>query len=107
MKFDATTIIFDLDGTLVDSKDDIAASVNRALKKFGLQALGAEIVAKYVGTGVQPLLKSLSEEAPGVDPPRFCLTNSSRLRAATPCGFLAMRSSKMRRPIGPPTSFPS
>jgi len=31
--------IFDLDGTLADSKDDIKAAINHALKSFGMKTL--------------------------------------------------------------------
>lgn len=56
-KLDIELIIFDLDGTLIDSKDDIANSVNYTLKQFGLPALENSLIYSYVGNGVLPLLE--------------------------------------------------
>ena len=44
-------IIFDLDGTLLDSKADISHSMNRTLAKYGLPAMDADFVWKYLGDG--------------------------------------------------------
>ncbi|HHW97480.1 MAG: HAD family hydrolase [Myxococcota bacterium] len=49
-------IIFDLDGTLVDSFPDIQASINYALRKRGLSELSIEQVMEYVGSGVKVLI---------------------------------------------------
>ena len=57
MKIDAKLIIFDLDGTLIDSKRDIAFSVNETLKKMGLSPIPQEEVYGYVGNGVRPLIE--------------------------------------------------
>ncbi len=48
--------IFDLDGTLVDSVDDLAASVNHALARVGLPARGREEVRGFIGDGARMLL---------------------------------------------------
>ncbi len=50
-------IIFDLDGTLVDSKLDLAHSVNATRKHFGFEALDNELVYSYVGNGVVTLIR--------------------------------------------------
>ncbi len=55
--------IFDLDGTLIDSKEDIAASVNHTLKAIGLRSIPDELIYQYVGTGVTPLIKRSMEAA--------------------------------------------
>ncbi|HSW48528.1 MAG TPA: HAD-IA family hydrolase [Bryobacteraceae bacterium] len=56
-------IIFDLDGTLVDSKLDLAHSVNATRKHFGLDPLDNELVYSYVGNGVLTLMrKSLGSD---------------------------------------------
>jgi len=57
MKIDARLIIFDLDGTLIDSKRDIAYAVNETLKKMGLSPIPQEEVYGYVGNGVRPLIE--------------------------------------------------
>lgn len=48
-------LIFDLDGTLIDSKADLALSVNATLEHMGRKALPPETVYSYVGNGA-PLL---------------------------------------------------
>lgn len=50
-------LVFDLDGTLVDSKRDLADSVNRALREFGVPALPRETIYSYVGNGAMTLLR--------------------------------------------------
>lgn len=49
-------VIFDLDGTLVDSAPDIHAAVARCLAEDGLPALSAAQVARFVGNGVPVLI---------------------------------------------------
>ena len=57
-------IIFDLDGTLIDSRQDIANAVNFALRKVGLKEKGISEITSYIGTGVGDLiLKSVGQEA--------------------------------------------
>ena len=50
-------LVFDLDGTLIDSKDDLVHSVNAVRLRMGLDALPEETVASYVGRGVVLLMK--------------------------------------------------
>ncbi|MGQ9629782.1 MAG: HAD family hydrolase [bacterium] len=59
------TLIFDLDGTLIDSREDIAKAVNHALKTLNLPQLPVETIAKYVGEGTSMLL--LRSLPPGRD----------------------------------------
>ncbi|TDI94706.1 MAG: HAD family hydrolase [Caldithrix sp.] len=49
-------LIFDLDGTLVDTRRDLANSVNFALNALKLPALQIEEVMSYVGDGLKKLL---------------------------------------------------
>ena len=49
-------IIFDLDGTLVDSKKDIANSVNQTLVRFNLPAKKPEEIYTMIGNGVYSLI---------------------------------------------------
>jgi phosphoglycolate phosphatase len=49
--------IFDLDGTLIDSRLDLVHSVNAALRHIGRPALPDEVIASYVGDGVPILIK--------------------------------------------------
>jgi phosphoglycolate phosphatase len=55
MRYDA--VLFDLDGTLVDSLPDIAATANRALAWYGLPPLRQEEVKGFVGWGVRHLVE--------------------------------------------------
>ena len=50
-------IVFDLDGTLIDSRKDLANSVNAMLLEFGRQALPEEIIASYIGDGAGMLVR--------------------------------------------------
>lgn len=56
-KLDIELFIFDLDGTLIDSKVDIANSVNFTLESLRLPALQNSLIYGYVGNGVLPLLE--------------------------------------------------
>lgn len=49
-------LIFDLDGTLVDTLDDIASSVNHTLAAFNREGLPRDLVRRYVGDGIEALL---------------------------------------------------
>jgi phosphoglycolate phosphatase len=49
-------LIFDLDGTLVDTLDDIAASLNHTLSALGRDTLPRDRVRQFVGDGVRALL---------------------------------------------------
>lgn len=56
-------LIFDFDGTLIDSKDDIATSVNLTLGDLGLPLRSPEEIFSFVGDGVKRLLRlSVGEE---------------------------------------------
>jgi phosphoglycolate phosphatase len=50
------TIIFDLDGTLLDTLADLAASANYALKEMGFPERTLEEVRRFVGNGVAVLI---------------------------------------------------
>lgn len=56
-------LIFDLDGTLVDTKKDIAISANFALKKLGLPTLPHPVIYSYVGRGISHLMEGCLGEA--------------------------------------------
>jgi HAD superfamily hydrolase (TIGR01509 family) len=60
-------ILFDLDGTLVDSLGAIISDMNLALKKIGLPEKSAGEIASYIGTGVDDLVrKSLGHGGKGL-----------------------------------------
>jgi phosphoglycolate phosphatase len=51
------TILFDLDGTLVESAPDIVATLNRMLASRGMSPLPYAEARKLIGGGVRPLLQ--------------------------------------------------
>lgn len=50
-------VIFDLDGTLIDSEHDLAASVNAMLRHFGRKELPLEVIVTYIGDGAPMLIR--------------------------------------------------
>ena len=50
-------VIFDLDGTLIDSRLDLVHSVNAALRHIGRPALLDDVIASYVGDGAPILIQ--------------------------------------------------
>ena len=58
--------VFDLDGTLVDSRRDLADSANEMLARYGARPLAVEHVASMVGCGAPTLVKRVMTAA-GVD----------------------------------------
>ena len=50
-------IIFDLDGTLLDTLQDLAQSVNYALAKFGLPQRSLDEIRNFVGNGIGKLIE--------------------------------------------------
>jgi phosphoglycolate phosphatase len=58
--FDPVTIkllIFDLDGTLIDSQLDLIHSINAMLRHFGKPELPGQVIAAYVGDGAPMLVR--------------------------------------------------
>ena len=51
------TYIFDLDGTLLDTLQDLAASVNFALRTHGMPEHSLDDVRRFVGNGVRLLME--------------------------------------------------
>jgi len=50
-------LIFDLDGTLIDSRLDLIHSVNAMLKHLGRPELPGDVIASYVGDGAPMLVR--------------------------------------------------
>jgi phosphoglycolate phosphatase len=50
-------LIFDLDGTLIDSRLDLIQSVNATLRQFNRAELPGDVVASYVGDGAPMLVR--------------------------------------------------
>ena len=64
-----STYIFDLDGTLLDTLGDLAASVNYALRTHGMPEHSVDDVRRFVGNGVRKLMERAVPD--GADNPRF------------------------------------
>ena len=62
-------VIFDLDGTLLNTLDDLAASANRALARAGFPTRSTEEVRRFIGGGVSRLIHRAVPEG---TPERVC-----------------------------------
>ena len=59
-------IIYDLDGTLIDSSKDISDSINWTLEQLGFSPLPEPLIRGHVGSGVVRLIENvLNEVSPG------------------------------------------
>ena len=63
-----TTILFDLDGTLLDTLDDLTDAVNRSLVRYGLPQRSRAEVRAFLGNGARYLME---HAAPGLEAERF------------------------------------
>lgn len=72
------TYVFDLDGTLLDTLVDLAASCNHALRAFGMPERTIDEVRRFVGNGVRLLMERAVPDGP--DNPQFeeCLAEFRR-----------------------------
>jgi len=57
-------LIFDLDGTLIDSRRDLATGINLMRRHYGLEPLPVPTVTSYVGEGVRNLVTRSLADAP-------------------------------------------
>jgi len=68
-----TLLLFDLDGTLVDSAPDLASALNQMLKTLGLKRFPQEVIRAWVGNGAKTLVEralqhSLKHNLPSNEP---------------------------------------
>jgi phosphoglycolate phosphatase len=56
-------VIFDLDGTLIDSAEDIALSVNELREHMDRSPLPLDLIESYIGNGVRVLLERAFDNA--------------------------------------------
>ena len=63
------TYLFDMDGTLLDTLDDLAAAVNHTLEQYGYPTRSQEQVRKGLGNGAVKLMAAMLPE--GEDTPEF------------------------------------
>ncbi len=60
--------MFDLDGTLIDSRADITLSLNLMLGRMNMPPLSESRVSDFVGSGMQKLIERGLKEVTGQDP---------------------------------------
>ena len=58
MRFPYALVVFDLDGTLVDSASDIAEAVNRTLVDWSLPRVEESVIRGWIGDGARALVGS-------------------------------------------------
>ena len=61
-------LVFDLDGTLIDSAQDLCNSVNATLAHFGRTPLPDEVIATYIGNGALMLVRRAFGIDDGAEP---------------------------------------
>ena len=69
VKSEYKTFIFDLDGTLLDTLQDLADSVNHALRQYGMPEHSLDDIRRFVGNGVRLLMERAVPE--GAQHPLF------------------------------------
>ena len=99
-------VVFDMDGTLIDSVGDIAAAINRMRTSYGLSALTRDAVVGMVGSGARVLVAKATADAPGLDQDEAFrryrheydthLVDSTTLYPGVPEGLQSLRSAGFR-----------
>lgn len=76
-KLNKKAVIFDLDGTIIDTIRDIAAAVNRAANAFGFPSHSVEQVTGFLGNGSLMLMRRVTNV---FDNDELCLAVRERFR---------------------------
>jgi len=71
METDDKVILFDLDGTLIDTAPEMHLALNVLLEEEGLKSLSYEFIRPYVSHGVMGIFKNVFEDNPKVGRRRF------------------------------------
>ena len=71
-------VIFDLDGTLLNTLEDVASAINYARKAYDGEIVSLQDTRRYIGNGLfKALMRSFEEHGPEIDPEEapiiFCL----------------------------------
>lgn len=62
-KFNLSCVLFDLDGTLVDTAPDLIASLNKSLKQYGYDQVPAEQVRPFISYGAVAMINKSIDQA--------------------------------------------
>ncbi|MCM1157207.1 MAG: HAD-IA family hydrolase [Clostridium sp.] len=60
-------VIFDMDGTILDTLEDLADAMNTVLRKFGYPEHSVEEIRRFVGNGIRKLVERAVPEGISVD----------------------------------------
>lgn len=77
MKYD--TILFDLDGTLLDTLEDLTDSVNLMLEKEGYPARTSDNIKAYIGNGARELIRKALPEGISEEEISRCLSEYRKI----------------------------
>jgi phosphoglycolate phosphatase len=64
-------LIFDLDGTLIDSAQDISVALNKTLSHYGKPTISHEVVVAHIGEGLRKLLADFFPEHKDSPPEKY------------------------------------
>ena len=70
-------LVFDLDGTLIDSSLDLCLAVNAAMRKVGAPELPHDLITGYVGDGAAMLVRRALGDAGDLDTPAAARTTAN------------------------------
>lgn len=79
MGFNVKAIMFDLDGTLIDTAPEIAFAANQMLADMDLPALSQQRIAGYIGEGAQVLIRRCVSAALDATPEEAMLLRAQAL----------------------------
>ena len=68
MKFDVDAVLFDLDGTLLDTLPDLFAAANAMLAELGHAPRTLEEIRRFVGKGIPNLVLRCLTDGRAIDP---------------------------------------
>lgn len=74
-------LVFDLDGTLVDSRRDLCTGINLMRRHYGLPPLPQSDVDQFIGDGIRKLVSRSLRDAPELDLDEAVQINSACYRA--------------------------
>ncbi len=92
-QFKPGLILFDLDGTLVDSVPDLALAVDQMLQRLGREPAGEQRVRGWVGNGAPMLVRRALTglQHPEAEPAQFAVAHDYFLQAYAACATEASR----------------